>query len=328
MTKDVRPPPARLLGRGLAFSQPPGPHYERVWSVRPNPAVAAEIDSLDAEKDCQRIAFLLSAYEFPFDMRRSLELALYHTYGSRSVANLLDRTGEFENRGQKRYDDTDLLIGQFIEAGWDNELGAQALTQMNKIHSFFDIPNDDFLFVLWTFIDFPIDWMKHYGWRAFSDHEALAWFNFWVRIGQLMGIEEIPTTKNSFDAFATTYENTEMVPNDASERVANATVAVMENWLPKFARGAVRPVASCVLREKFMRAARYSAAPSWLKQCVQGALRIRARVKRFASFGPYPDVIAHRSYLSYPTGRCPVETTGPEYAHAQAKACEAQFRSE
>ena len=73
--------------------------------------------------------FLLSAYEFPFDMTRSLEIALFHTYGSRSVSRLLDRTAQFSRHGQKRYDDTNLLIASFMEAGWDGAPGAQAIAQ-------------------------------------------------------------------------------------------------------------------------------------------------------------------------------------------------------
>ena len=107
-----------------------------------------EIRTLDAERDCRRIVFLDSFCEFPFDTTRSLELAFFKTFASPTIAELLDSTGEFTARGQKRYDDTDLLISAFTEDGWDGELGRRALRRMNRIHGRFEIANDDFLDVV------------------------------------------------------------------------------------------------------------------------------------------------------------------------------------
>src|SRR6218665_1243887 len=81
-----------------------GPGHKRYLGLWRNPAVRQEIQSLDAQKDCQRIVYLLTACEFPADMQRSTELALFHTYGSKTVSALLDRTKQFSKHGQKRYD--------------------------------------------------------------------------------------------------------------------------------------------------------------------------------------------------------------------------------
>src|SRR5665647_257440 len=107
-------------------------------------SVRREIAALDPVADCQRIVRLLACYEFPFDITRCLELALFHTYGSVAVSRLLDRTGEFRKAGQKRYDDTRLLIAHFLEDGYDGAFGKPALERMNAIHARFAIPNDDF----------------------------------------------------------------------------------------------------------------------------------------------------------------------------------------
>jgi len=69
-----------------------------------------EIETLDTERDAQRIVFLDASFEFPWDIQRSLELAFYRTYAVPSIAELLDSTGEFVQRAQKRYDDTQILI--------------------------------------------------------------------------------------------------------------------------------------------------------------------------------------------------------------------------
>ncbi|MEX0704778.1 MAG: hypothetical protein WD069_21955 [Planctomycetales bacterium] len=75
------------------------------------------IRRLDPERECQRIVFLSSCFDFSFDTTRSLEFALFRTYCVPSISGLLDRTGEFRARPQKRYDDTDLIVSELME--WD-----------------------------------------------------------------------------------------------------------------------------------------------------------------------------------------------------------------
>ena len=59
-------------------------------------AILEEIRRLDPERDHQRIVFLSTCYEFPFDTTRALEFALFRTFCVPSIAALLDRTGEFQ----------------------------------------------------------------------------------------------------------------------------------------------------------------------------------------------------------------------------------------
>ena len=90
-----------------------------VGAMRARFARLAEIEALDPVVDHQRIVYLDACYEFPWDLTRSLELALFRTYAVPSVSRLLARTGEFTERAQKRYDDTELLIRNFVDWGYD-----------------------------------------------------------------------------------------------------------------------------------------------------------------------------------------------------------------
>ena len=97
--------------------------------------VLEEIRGLDPARDHQRIFFLTTRYDFPFDTTRALELALFRTFAVPSIGTLLHRTGEFERRAQKRYDDTDLLLSEVMEWGYDSDRGRAALERINAIHS-------------------------------------------------------------------------------------------------------------------------------------------------------------------------------------------------
>ena len=294
-----------------AVQVPPGPNYRRPWKIFHERQIQREISQLDAQADCQRIVYLLTCYEFPFDITRSLELALFHTFGSRSVSRLLDRSGEFGKRGQQRYDDTSMLIAQFMEAGWDQDLGHRAIERMNTIHARYRIRNEDFLFVLWTFIDFPMVWMAAYGWRAFTSHECLAWFHFWIGIGQRMGLRDLPANKASFDRWIETYEQAEMVFDPANARVAQATLSVMEHWFPRILRGCVRPIVVCLLRPRLRDALGWPAPPQWRVTLIHALLRLRARIKAQWSIEPYPNLLGSRRYRSYPDRTPHPEQLGP-----------------
>src|SRR5215475_9571235 len=143
-----------------------------------------EILTLDPERDHQRIVFLSCRQDFPFDTTRALELALFRTFCLPAVAELLDRTGEFRQRAQRRYDDTDIIVSELMEHGYDSPRGRAALRRMNQIHGRFAIANADFLYVLSTFVYEPIRWIDRYGWRPLCPQEREAMFHFWRQVGR------------------------------------------------------------------------------------------------------------------------------------------------
>ena len=114
-----------------------------------------EMRTLDPKRDCRRIVFLDSFCEFPFDTSRALELAFFKTFASPSIAALLDSTGEFRLRGQKRYDDTSLLLEQPLLDGFEHPSSRQAIRRINQMHHPYEIGNDDLRYVLATFVVVP-----------------------------------------------------------------------------------------------------------------------------------------------------------------------------
>ena len=147
-------------------------------SQLPSPDAGAEIAGLDPETGYERICFLLTYQVFPWDIERSLELALFNTYAIPSISRLLARTGEFVERPRKRYDDTVLILAEIGESGLESERGQAALGRINAMHGRFRITNEDYLYVLSTFVLEPTRWIDRWGWRRPSEHEKLANFHF------------------------------------------------------------------------------------------------------------------------------------------------------
>jgi hypothetical protein len=78
------------------------------------------IQQLDPVQDHCEIYHLMSGYEFPWEIMRSLEVALMRTFCVPSISALLDKTGEFKLRPQKRYDDTGLLTAEIVKWGYES----------------------------------------------------------------------------------------------------------------------------------------------------------------------------------------------------------------
>jgi hypothetical protein len=290
----------------------PTVHRKRFGVFR-NPAVRQEIAALEAERDCERIVHLLACYEFPFDITRCLELALFHTYGSVPVSRLLDRTGEFRRFGQKRYDDTRLLISHFLQEGYRSGYGRQAIERMNAIHGHFRIPNDDFLFVLSTFVSYPINWLARYGYRPLTAHEQQAWFTFFRDIGESMGIEDIPPTWETFQQWVAAYEEVNLIYADSNRRVADSTVAIFAGWFPWPLKPLVEPAVRALIDDKLRQAFGYEKPATWFCRSIDAALALRKRIKRLVHLERTPKLIANTRNRTYPGNRYTIDGIAPSY---------------
>ncbi len=286
--------------------------YTKRFGLFRNPAVRRELQSLDPVQDHQRMVHLLATYEFPFDITRALELALFHTYASPRVSGLLARTGEFERHGQKRYDDTSRLIAQFMESGYDSDKGQRAILHMNHIHGHYRIDNADFLFVLATFVLDPIDWIRRYGWRKLTTSEELALFYFFREVGHRMNLTDLPNSLPDLQAFTSDYEDRHFRYTDSNRKIADATVAIVQGWFPRLLHPLVRPTFAALINDKLRLAFGYQRPPVYFISLTTSALWIRKWPLRWITFKPYPTLVEKTTFRHYPDGPPEIEAVGPE----------------
>lgn len=284
--------------------------------------VLHRIERLDPQHDCQEICRLVSTVEFPWDSQRALEFALFRTYAVPSISALLDATGEFANRAQKRYDDTAILIAEFSEWGYESERGRAALRRMNRIHHRFAISNDDYLYVLTTFIFEPIRWNARFGWRRLTERERLASFCFWREVGRRMGISDIPESYAAMEAYNVAYERNHFGYADTNRRVGEATRDLFLSWFPAPLRPLLKPGIYALMDEPLLDAFGFPHPPNWQRRALEGALTLRARALR--SFPPRrrPRYYTAQRHRTYPRGYI-VEKLGPEEPSGQQQASEA-----
>ena len=285
-----------------------------------------EIRHLNPETDHQRIVYLDTAFEFPWDTTRSLEFALFRTYAVPRSSALLLHTGELEKHTQKRYDDTVLILSEIMEHGYDSERGRAALRRMNQQHGTYRISNEEFLYVMTTFVFEPIRWMERFAWRPMIEQEKLAIYYYWRALGRHMGITHIPETYEALEQYNRDYEAQHFQYAEVNERIGRATVNLMLGWfLPRWLYWLGEPFVFAMMDDRLIEAFGFTKQPQALQKLVAVSLSLRGRFIRLLPPRRHPRLITALKSRTYPNGY-EIEQLGPPIEKQRELA--ATWRSE
>ena len=279
-----------------------------------------QIQSLDPVTQHSQICYLSTSYDFPWATNRALEIALLRTFCVPSIAAVLQQTGKFVHRSQRRYDDTGLLISNLLRWGYDSPQGTAAIARMNAIHSRYSISNSDFLYVLSTFIYEPVRWNARFGWRPFCEQERLALFYFWRAVGERMYIRQLPDTYEALEQFNLQFEQHHLRYSAANRLIADAVLKMLAGWFPAVARPWVRSSVYALLDDAMLTALNWPQPSERSRFLVTKALKMRQQALRWApprklpGFDPDPiseDLLTAESTDPFssastpPRSRCP-----------------------
>ena len=280
-----------------------------------------------AEMDPVAICYRLAGYDFPWELNRSLEIAVLKTFCVPRISSLLRQTGEFEFRPQKRYDDTTLILGNILKWGYDSPKGRAAITQMNRIHQRFHIHNEDFLYVLSTLIYEPVRWNQLFGWRPFTPLEKQALFEFWRVVGQRMGLTQIPETYAAFRDFNEAYEAEHFQYHPDNRAVGDAVVRLMQGWLPAIAAPLIPNLIRAVADESMQTAFGWPAPSPWVKRFIVRGLQLRQQLMPYLPRRQRSHFGVDQTIRTYPEGY-QIAQLGPETSsHGRSRCPFSRMRS-
>ena len=257
------------------------------------------IRGLDPERDADEILRITARLEFPWDYTQGTGIAFLRDFGVPSIARLLDATREFEDHGVKRYDDTILIGDEATLDGIDSPRGHAGVRRLNRIHGHYDIPPDEYAYVLATTIVGPVEWIRQYGWRPLDPHELVAIARVTTRFGELMGLTGLPTTYDGYLTLLRDYEAERFGFDPANRRLAEASIRIARELAPGPVRPLVRRTTIALMDEPLRRALGLPRQPRWLVAVVRSVLRLRGRVLRLAP--PRRRPYRHRP-TTYPHG--------------------------
>jgi hypothetical protein len=213
------------------------------------------VQSLDPQSDYLQIYQNMALYDFADDMRYGLNMAFYRTFAVPRIAELLARTGEVKREPAKRSYDTALVIYELIAAGFDDARGREMVKLLNRVHHGWNIAQEDFLYVLCTFIVVPTRWIERRGWRPVLATEKAATCAFYLELGKRMAIRDMPTSYEEACAFLDRYEHDNLADSPAGRTLIQATMLLFQNRLPTRLRKYAPVLVSALISEPSVAAA-------------------------------------------------------------------------
>lgn len=253
-------------------------------------------------EDAYQIQNDLSELEFPFTFEKSLQFALFRTYGIPTISKLLVQTSQLseESTATKRYADTALLLAEFLEYHPTSTRSIEAIGRMNYIHSRYQksgkILDNDLLYTLALFAGEPARWIDRYEWRKLEDFEKCAIGTFWKAIGDAMGIgyenlrggggggegwtdglqwlEEI-------SEWSAKYEKKYMVPDRNNHKTAEQTIAILLYSIPGFVKGEGRRIVSALMDDRLRTAMMLEKPSKFYFVLVSALFTVRKFVLRY-----------------------------------------------
>ncbi|WP_193604496.1 oxygenase MpaB family protein [Nocardioides dongkuii] len=275
-------------------------------------------DALDPETAYAEIYRNVVMHEFPWDMNQALSFALFRTYAVPGIGALLDRTGEFTQRVQKRYDDTALLLEVPFSRGFEDPEARAAIRRINQMHHAYDIPDHEMRYVLSTFVVVPKRWLDDYGKRPLTPVEERASVNYYRQLGAHLGVRDVPETFAAFAELMDSYEAEHFGHDPGGRRVADSTLALLLTFHPAFASRAVEVFSRALMDQPLREALGYAAPPRPVEALSRRLLRARGvalrafparrtpkRVEDLPWIRSYPDGFRVEELGSFPTRGCP-----------------------
>ncbi|WP_141731559.1 oxygenase MpaB family protein [Oligoflexus tunisiensis] len=255
---------------------------------------------LDPAKDYEAIIRCMAVETWTFDVLRGTEIALLKTFAIPEIAKILVESGEFLNRPQKRYDDTDLLISLFVENGPSSVAGRQAIRRINRMHARYPITNEQMLYVLSTFVVDPMLWIENYGHRPLNALEKEASFQFWIHVGRLMAIKDLFPNLETMVAFHEDYEREHMVYSEYNAQLYHLVLPTMARMMPAGLGRLVTELLPSLMPPRMCAAFGVKSPGPLIRTAVQAILRARAQAARFLPQKPVYRTRMKRT--TYPNG--------------------------
>ena len=259
--------------------------------------VADDTDLERAEQVYRRLAMV----DLGADTFFAHHLAYLRTAASPRIAALLAHTGHVEHASLERATDTGLLIYSVIHHGLDSPQGQGLVAALNTMHGRWRIANEDFLWVLGTFVVPTTRFLDRFAWRATTAEEREATATWFCALGERMGLTALPTCYADFEAVVDDYEAAELAPSAAADRLFAASLPLLAAVLPAALRPRARTLLG-VLFEPGVRAALRLPTPPRAVAAAVGLGMLARSLRSRPAPGAGPSFVPGAPVPAYPDG--------------------------
>jgi hypothetical protein len=239
---------------------------------------ADEADNRDSMSDTAHLAYRHMAFDvFGWEIKTGLNLAFYRTFAIPRIADLLVHTGEIQRRPLKRSMDTGLLMYELIDGGPESERGRTVLRMLNKMHRRWPITDEDYQYVLTTFIVVPTRFIDQYAWRKTKPEERETTTSFYAQVGRRMGIRQPPGSYSEAADFFDTYESTHLRQSPSGVTLMAQTTEVLKDLFPRRLRSAATLLNRLLLDDRLCETFELRPPHRVLRTAFTATLRLRSK---------------------------------------------------
>lgn len=284
--------------------------------------VVRRIRHLDPDTDWHQIYQLTCFYDFPSETRLGFHLAFYRTFSTPRIAQLLERTGEMQRQPEKRAYDTGLVMYELIAHGYDQPRGRQMVRLLNRAHHRWEISDEDYLYVLTTFIVVPSRWIDAHGWRPLLPRERQAAVRFYGELARRMNIPNPPATYTEAEDILDGYECANLAASPAGTTMMRATQDLLSRRLPAPLRPHAHTIISTLIDDTRLCAALDLPAPHpALVAAANAVIRIRAWRHRLRPTRTTPWFVPGQAAGNVYSHGYNIEQLGPDSYPSPRKEC-------
>lgn len=237
--------------------------------------VMHQLQQMDPRAQAHQIYRTSVMLEFPWEMRFGLNLAFYRPFAVPRIAAVIAGTGEMTHQPRKRAIDTGLWMYELIEHGFEDPRGREVVRGLNRMHRRLEIVNEDYLYVLASFVIVPTRWIEGHGWREITDVEREAAAAFYRELGRHMAITDLPEDYQGFAQFFDAYERAHVAHSTAGAAQMSATQAIIDEQLPRRLQRLGAPAISALLDDRLTSALGVRSGNPVLRQVVRAVLAAR-----------------------------------------------------
>jgi len=151
-------------------------------------------------------------------------IALLKTMSISHLVVQLYGDSQLNRQTYERLNKTRDFIKALITSGIDSEQSTSVFAHINRMHSNLPASNDDFLYVLSTFILEPIRFNRQFSTTQLTKEAIDTLLGFWKEVGSRMNINNIPLSEAQWKAFQIDYEASHQIYSLEGEDLAKKSL--------------------------------------------------------------------------------------------------------
>lgn len=150
------------------------------------------------------------------------------------------------------------------------------MARLNQIHGMYKISNDDYLYVLTTFVVEPKRFIEQFGWRRLTKREEAAVAAVWANIGRKMNIQSVFTSYAEAERFHDEYERQHMRLSPTNVTLSEYTTRLFLAPFPKLLHPLGRMTVAALSEDHLIAANGTARPPVLFRLWVVSSLKLRA----------------------------------------------------